>query len=151
MDVWIMIMVKDSHDYKFWDCIKWVYVAVVSRQPWWLILVTKDKWLIWKMYKNLKCSLWWYIGRDNGRKCWTDIYVDFRGYEQSLLLNLSPQKNLSMYLSPFEFDSVSLCLFSVQFSSRWYLCTQKSPYALHPISRKFSQYCFWNRVFSGSL
>ena len=50
-----------------------MYVAVVSRQPWWLILVTKDKWLIWKMYKNLKCSLWWYIGRDNGRKCWTDI------------------------------------------------------------------------------
>ena len=27
----------------------------------------------------------------------------------------------------------------VQFSSRWYLCAQKSPYALHPVSQKFPQ------------
>ena len=33
---------------------------------------------------------------------------------------------------------------SLQFSSRWYLCTQKSQYALHPISQKFPQYCLWN-------
>ena len=26
---------------------------------------------------------------------------------------------------------------SVQFSSRWYLCAQKSPYVLHPICQKF--------------
>ena len=26
---------------------------------------------------------------------------------------------------------------SVQLSSRWYLCAQKSPYTLHPVSRKF--------------
>ena len=28
---------------------------------------------------------------------------------------------------------------SVQFSSRWYLCAWKSPYALHPVSQKFPQ------------
>ena len=33
---------------------------------------------------------------------------------------------------------------SVQFSSRWYLCTQKSPYALHPFSRKLPQHHLWN-------
>ena len=27
----------------------------------------------------------------------------------------------------------------VQFSSRWYLCARKSPYALHPVSQKFPQ------------
>ena len=27
----------------------------------------------------------------------------------------------------------------VQFSSRWYLCAQKIPYALHPVSQKFPQ------------
>ena len=32
----------------------------------------------------------------------------------------------------------------IQFSSRWYLCAQKSPYALHPISLKFPQCCLWN-------
>ena len=26
---------------------------------------------------------------------------------------------------------------SVQFNSRWYLCAQKSPYALHPVFQKF--------------
>ena len=31
---------------------------------------------------------------------------------------------------------------SVQFSSRWYLCARKSPYALHPVSQKFPQRCF---------
>jgi len=30
---------------------------------------------------------------------------------------------------------------SVQFSSRWYLCARKSPYALHPVSQKFPQRC----------
>ena len=30
---------------------------------------------------------------------------------------------------------------SVQFSSRWYLCARKSPYALHPVSQKFPQLC----------
>ena len=32
----------------------------------------------------------------------------------------------------------------VQFSSRWYLCAWKSPYALHPVSQKFPQRCLWN-------
>ena len=36
----------------------------------------------------------------------------------------------------------SIC--SVQFSSRWYLCAQKSPCALHPISCKFPQCRRWN-------
>ena len=31
---------------------------------------------------------------------------------------------------------------SVQFSSRWYLCAQESPYALHPVSQMFPQHCF---------
>ena len=31
-----------------------------------------------------------------------------------------------------------------QFSSRWYLCAQKSPYALHPVSHKFPQHRLWN-------
>ena len=30
------------------------------------------------------------------------------------------------------------------FSSRWYLCTQKCPHALHPISQNFSQHRLWN-------
>ena len=30
---------------------------------------------------------------------------------------------------------------SVLFSSRWYLCARKSPYALHPVSQKFPQRC----------
>ena len=33
---------------------------------------------------------------------------------------------------------------SVQLSSIWYLSTQESPYALHPISRKFPQCCSSN-------
>ena len=31
-----------------------------------------------------------------------------------------------------------------QFSLRWYLCTWKSPYVLHPVSQKFPQSCLWN-------
>ena len=34
---------------------------------------------------------------------------------------------------------------SVQFSSRWYLCTWKSPYVLHPVSEKFPQSRLWDR------
>ena len=30
-----------------------------------------------------------------------------------------------------------VAVFRVQFSSRWYLYARKSPYALHPVSRKF--------------
>ena len=33
---------------------------------------------------------------------------------------------------------------SVQFSSRWYLCTRKSPYVLHPIFQNFPQRCLSN-------
>ena len=33
---------------------------------------------------------------------------------------------------------------SVQFSSRWYLCTWKSPEVLHPVSQKIPQSCLWN-------
>ena len=37
-----------------------------------------------------------------------------------------------------------VCLFvSVQFSSRWYLCAWKSPYALHTVSQKFPQRCLF--------
>ena len=32
----------------------------------------------------------------------------------------------------------------LQFSSRWYLCAQKSPYALHPVSQKFPHRCLSN-------
>ena len=32
----------------------------------------------------------------------------------------------------------------LQFSSRWYLCAQKSPYALHPVSQKFPHHCLSN-------
>ena len=44
--------------------------------------------------------------------------------------------------SPFDtslsfFRSVRLRLFvSVEFSSKWYLCARKSPYALHPLCQK---------------
>ena len=33
---------------------------------------------------------------------------------------------------------------SVQFSSKWYLCTQKSPYVLHTTSQKSPQHRLWN-------
>ena len=33
---------------------------------------------------------------------------------------------------------------SVQFSSRWYLCTRKSPYSLYPVSQKVPQRRLWN-------
>jgi len=35
-------------------------------------------------------------------------------------------------------------LYSVQFSSRLYLCAWKSPYAPHPVSQTFPHYCLWN-------
>ena len=33
---------------------------------------------------------------------------------------------------------------SLEFSSRWYLCARRSPYALHPVSQRFLQRCLWN-------
>ena len=39
--------------------------------------------------------------------------------------------------------SVPVCI-SVQFSSRWYLCARKSPYALHCVYHKFPQCRLWN-------
>ena len=37
-------------------------------------------------------------------------------------------------------DTITHVKFSlIQFSSRWYLCARKSPYALHPVSQKFTQ------------
>ena len=40
-------------------------------------------------------------------------------------------------------------VYSVRFSSRWYLCTRESPYIYmcvhHPIFQKFPQYCLGNR------
>ena len=36
------------------------------------------------------------------------------------------------------------CRFTILFSSIWYLCARKSPYALHPFSQKFPQRCLWN-------
>ena len=35
-------------------------------------------------------------------------------------------------------------LLCAQFSSRWYLCAQKSPCALHRVSQTFPQRCLWN-------
>ena len=35
-------------------------------------------------------------------------------------------------------------LWRQEFSSRWYLCARKSPYALQPVSQKFPQRCLWN-------
>ena len=35
-------------------------------------------------------------------------------------------------------NCLSFALCSVQFSSRWYPCAQKSPHALHPVSQKMS-------------
>ena len=32
----------------------------------------------------------------------------------------------------------------VQFSSSWYLCARKNPYALHPVSQKVPQRCLWD-------
>ena len=34
-----------------------------------------------------------------------------------------------------------LSVIVTQFSSRWYLCARKSPYALHPVSQTFPQRC----------
>ena len=39
---------------------------------------------------------------------------------------------------------VVLMFSSVHFTSRWYLCARKSPYALQPVSQKFSQRCLSN-------
>ena len=36
-----------------------------------------------------------------------------------------------------------LCIL-VQLSSRWYLCTLESLYALRPVFQKFPQHCLWN-------
>ena len=38
----------------------------------------------------------------------------------------------------------NLVIEKVHFSSRWYQCARKSPYALHPVSQKFPQRCLWN-------
>ena len=35
-------------------------------------------------------------------------------------------------------------MFFILFSSRWYLCARKSPYAPHPVSQTFPQRCLWN-------
>ena len=37
------------------------------------------------------------------------------------------------------------CYSSVQFSSRWYLCAQKSPYVLYPVSQQFPNIAFKRR------
>ena len=41
---------------------------------------------------------------------------------------------------------IHACIYvcSVQFSSRWYPCTQNSQYVLHPVSQKFPQCHLWN-------
>ena len=40
--------------------------------------------------------------------------------------------------------SNSVLIHFCQFRSIWHLCNRKSPYALHPVSQKFSQCCLWN-------
>ena len=47
--------------------------------------------------------------------------------------------DLTGQIQPWKINILVLSL--VQFSSRWYLCTQKSPYAFHPFSLKVS---LWN-------
>ena len=37
-----------------------------------------------------------------------------------------------------------MAIYTVQPSSRWYLCTRKCPYVFHPASRKFTKRCVWN-------
>ena len=44
----------------------------------------------------------------------------------------------------YQFGTHTQCKCSHQFSSRWYLCARKSPYALRPFSHKFSQRCMRN-------
>ena len=41
-------------------------------------------------------------------------------------------------------NSITVLLSSVQFSSRWYLCVRNIPYALHPVPQKFPHHCLWN-------
>jgi len=50
-------------------------------------------------------------------------------------------------------NETSLCFFLLfpchphylhQFSSRWYLCAQESPYVLYHVTQKFPQCCLWN-------
>ena len=50
-------------------------------------------------------------------------------HEKKASINLSSLKQLCE-------ETASI---TVQFSSRWYLCAPKSPYALHPVSQKFPQ------------
>ena len=35
-----------------------------------------------------------------------------------------------------------ITVFTAQFSSRWYLCARKSPYAPHPVSQRFPNIVF---------
>ena len=51
---------------------------------------------------------------------------------------------LRQYISTCQTGVCVCVLSSVQFSSKWYLCAWKSPYALHPISQKFPQHRLWN-------
>ena len=74
-----------------------------------------------------------------------------------MILSLTLSLCLSLYLRlclclwtlsiMFTYLLYCLCLSlfsSVQFSSRWYLCAWKSPYALHPVSQMFPQRCLRN-------
>ena len=73
--------------------------------------------LLLLQYSRFLCDRW--------RSKWTAVHViNYKYYLRSST-------------SPFFFTSV-------QFSSRWCLCAQKSLYALYPVSRTFPQRCRWN-------
>ena len=61
-----------------------------------------------------------------------------------LLLQLLQTATCSLHSNKGEYSNRDCTELLLQFSSRWYLCTQKSPYALHPFSQKFPQHCLWN-------
>lgn len=77
----------------------------------------------------------------NNVHCWTspkgcnlsDKMVHFYASEKAGSWALSCRKKFVLVL----------CIL-VQLSSRWYLCTLESLYAICPVFQKFPQYCLWN-------
>ena len=89
------------------------------------------------------CLLPWYIISNM-----TKLAV-FRG--RSVVLSFSFFLCLlSVILRPFLFVYARTSWvqsLEVQYSSRWYLCAWKSPYALYLIFERFPQSCLWNSSF----
>ena len=61
-----------------------------------------------------------------------------RRFNDAARPSLTPQQCISKYDAwATSYDKVTHS--PAQFSSTWYLCARKHPYALHPVSRKFPQ------------